>query len=129
MKRAIRTDAAPPPAGPYSQAVAAGPWLFVAGQTPRDPATGRIPEGVEAQTHQGLRNIRAILAAAGFGFADVVKSTVHLADMADFEAFNAVYRQYFEEPLPARTTVASGLHGFRVEIDVIAYREAPPDPS
>lgn len=123
MKRAIRTRSAPDPAGPYSQGIVAGPFLFVAGQTPRDPESGRIPEGIEAQTHQGLRNVGAILEAAGFSFADVVKATVHLADMSYFDAFNQVYRGYFPEPLPARTTVASGMRGILVEIDVVAYRE------
>ena len=123
MKQAIRVEDAPTPGGPYCQAIVAGPFVFVAGQGPSDPATRQVPEGVEAQTHQVLRNVAAILRGAGCTMDDVVKVTAHLADLADFDAYNRVYEQYFAEPRPVRTTVGSQLHDILVEIDVIAYRE------
>jgi 2-iminobutanoate/2-iminopropanoate deaminase len=123
MREKITVQDAPTPAGPYSQGIVAGPFVFVAGQGPKDPQTGVTPEGIEAQTHGVLRNVAAILRGAGCTMNDVVKSTVHLADLSDFAAFNSVYREYFEEPLPVRTTVGSELMGILVEIDVIAYRE------
>jgi 2-iminobutanoate/2-iminopropanoate deaminase len=122
MAQRIQTDAAPPPAGPYSQALVAGQFIFVSGQGPLDPATGTHPDGVEAQTHQVMKNLRTILEAAGASMSDVVKSTVHLANLDDFAAFNAIYQQYFTEPYPTRTTVGSTLRDIQVEIDVIAYR-------
>jgi 2-iminobutanoate/2-iminopropanoate deaminase len=123
MKEAIRVSDAPAPAGPYSQGIVAGPFVYVAGQIPRDPATGDVPEGVTAQSHRVLRNVEAILRGAQCTMANVVKTTVHLADLGDFEAFNQVYSEYFQEPLPVRTTVGSQLSGVLVEVDVIAYRE------
>lgn len=120
MKRAVLTAGAPTPGGPYSQAIVAGGFVFLAGQRPQHPETGQVPDGVQAQTEQVLRNIAAVLDAAGCGLGDVVKVTAHLADIGDFEAFNSVYRKYFTEPYPARTTVASTLRGISVEIDVIA---------
>jgi 2-iminobutanoate/2-iminopropanoate deaminase len=122
MAQRIQTDAAPQPIGPYSQALVAGPFVFVSGQGPLDPATGAQPDGVEAQTHQVMKNLRTILEAAGASMSDVVKSTVHLANLDDFATFNGVYAQYFTEPYPTRTTVGSSLLGILVEIDVIAYR-------
>ncbi len=122
MKQPITTPASPSPIGPYSQGIVTDSLVFVAGQGPLDPATGRMPDGVEAQTHQVLRNIRGILETGGVSMDDVVKSTVHLADLADFEAFNSVYAEYFREPYPVRTTVGSQLLGILVEIDVVAQR-------
>ncbi len=122
MKRAVRTPNSPAPAGSYSQGIAIGPFVFVAGQGPLDPATSRSPEGVVAQTHQVLRNVRAILEAEGCTLDDVVKVTAHLADLDDFFAFNGVYAEYFHEPFPVRTTVGSQLIEALVEVDVIAYR-------
>lgn len=122
MKQPITTSASPSPIGPYSQGIVTDNLVFIAGQGPLDPATGRMPEGVEAQTHQVLRNIRGILEAGGASMDSVVKSTVHLADLADFEAFNKVYAEYFHEPFPVRTTVGSQLLGILVEIDVVAQR-------
>jgi 2-iminobutanoate/2-iminopropanoate deaminase len=120
VKRAVSSDQSPLPGGPYSQGLAAGAFVFVSGQGPVDPATSRTADGIAEQTHQTLRNVRAILAAGGCGLDDVIKVTVHLADLADFSAFNEVYRQYFSEPFPVRTTVGSRLiHGL-VEIDAIA---------
>ena len=118
----ISTPHAPAPAGPYSQGLRAGEFIFVAGQGPGDPRTGRTVEGgIEAQTRQTLENLRAILAAAGASLDDVVKATVHLSDLALFGAFNGIYAAYFSEPRPVRTTVGSQLPGILVEIDVIAY--------
>lgn len=122
MKEAITTANSAQPIGPYSQGIRTEELVFVAGQGPLDPATGATPEGVEAQTHQVLRNIRGILEAGGCSMDDVVKTTVHLADLRDFDAFNRVYREYFGEPYPVRTTVGSQLLGILVEIDAIAIR-------
>lgn len=122
MKEAITTTASPPPTGPYSQGVRTETLIFVAGQGPIDPRTARIAEGIEEQTHQVLRNVRAILEAGGASMGDVLKVTVHLADLAHFDAFNRVYSGYFSEPYPVRTTVGSQLMGILVEIDVIAQR-------
>lgn len=120
MKGKITTSKAPQPAGPYSQGIKVGNRVYVAGQGPVDVATERVPEGVEAQTRQVLRNIGFILEAAGASFKDVVKVTAHLASLADFQAYNAVYQEFFTDPYPVRTTVESGLNNILVEIDVIA---------
>lgn len=85
-----------------------------------DPATGSMPVGIEAQTHQVLRNVRSILGAAGAGMNDVVRVTAHLADIRDIGIFNRVYAEYFTPPYPVRTTVGSQLQGILVEVDVIA---------
>jgi 2-iminobutanoate/2-iminopropanoate deaminase len=118
----IRSDHAPAPAGPYSQAVTAGDFVFVSGQRPVDPVTGAIPGGVEAQADQVMKNLAAILSAAGSSMADVVKVTAHLADLRDFATFNQVYTRSFKPPYPARTTVGSQLRGILVEVDVIAFK-------
>lgn len=123
MVKEISASNAPQPAGPYSQAMVAGPFIFVSGQRPVDPMTKQIPAGTEAQTHQVLRNIQAILQAAGAEMRDVVRVTAHLADLTDFDRYNSVYIQYFQEPYPTRTTTGSDLRGIQVEIDVIAYRD------
>ncbi len=101
----IATDNAPAAIGPYSQAVRVNGMLFASGQIPVDPATGIIPEGIAAQAEQSCRNVGALLAAAGLGFEDVVKTTCFLADIADFAAFNEVYARYFVSK-PARSCVA-----------------------
>ena len=102
MKQAIATAQAPAAIGPYSQGIAAGQTVYVSGQLPIDPATGAIPEGIAAQTAQSLKNIQAILAQQGMTLADVVKTTVFLADM------NQVYGEYFAQPFPARSAVQVG---------------------
>lgn len=124
MTRAeISTDDAPRPAGAYSQAIVAGDFLYSAGLGPQDPRTGEVPEGVEAQTAQVMRNLAAVLAAAGLGLADVVRATVHLQDLhRDFAGFNATYERFVTAPYPVRTTVGSTLAGILVEIDVVAHR-------
>lgn len=124
MKKVIATTAAPGAIGPYSQAIDTGTFVFASGQIPLDPATGAIPEGIEAQTRQSLANVCAILDAAGLTVTNVVKTTVFLADMADFAAMNAVYGEVFTEPYPARSAVAVRElpKGVMVEIEVLAVR-------
>ncbi len=124
----LQTDRAPAAIGPYSQGIAAGPWVWTAGQIGLDPSTGELAPGLEAQTRRALANVGAILAAAGCTWRDVVKTTVYLADMADFAAFNALYGDVVAEPFPARSTVqASGLpKGARVEIEAVALRPDGP---
>ena len=123
-KEPIRTETAPQALGPYSQGIVAGNLVFTAGQLGGDPRSGQLPEGIEAQTLQALRNVAAVLEAAGTGWSDVVKTTVYLADMADFAAFNAVYAEVVAEPFPARSTVEAAAlpRGARIEIDAIAVR-------
>ena len=123
MKQVVSSPDAPKAIGPYSQAVRAGQLLFVSGQVPLDPATGQIVDGdIAAQTHRVFANLDAVLKAGGRSFADVVRTTVFLADMNDFATVNAVYGEYFSEPYPARATVqvARLPKDARVEIDVIA---------
>ncbi|MBP3537585.1 MAG: RidA family protein [Muribaculaceae bacterium] len=124
MKKAIATTAAPGAIGPYSQAIDAGSFVFVSGQIPVDPATGNVPEGITAQSQQSLRNLTAILKEAGMTTANVVKTTVFLADIADFAAMNAEYAKAFSEPFPARSAVAVRdlPKGVLVEIEAIAVR-------
>ena len=125
-RRAVSTSAAPPAAGPYSQAITTDDFVFCAGQIGRDPASGTMPEGVEAQTAQVLKNLLAVLDAAGCTFADVVKTTCFLADINDFAAFNGVYETFMSDPPPARSTFQVGAlpMGARVEIEAIARRVA-----
>ena len=128
MKQAFSSPDAPKAIGPYSQAVRAGQWLFASGQIPADPATGAIVEGdVAVQTRRVFDNLGAVLKGAGLTFANVVRTTVFLADMNDFATMNEVYGKYFSEPYPARATVQAARlpKDARVEIDVIAaYDEA-----
>ncbi len=121
--RPVHTDAAPAAIGPYSQAIVAGGFVFTAGQIALDPATGQLVEGdVAVQTERVMLNLAAVLEEAGSGLAGVVKTTVFLADMADFAAMNEVYGRHFGNHKPARSTVqAAGLpRGAKVEIDVVA---------
>ncbi len=127
MKKVIFTEKAPLPVGPYSQAVEANGMLFIAGQVPLDPASGKLAEGgIAGQTRQVMENIGAILEAAGYGFGDVVKSTCLLADMADFKAMNEVYALYYPELSPARVAFAVKQLplGALVEIETMAARQA-----
>lgn len=124
MREPLSTPNAPAAIGPYSQAIRAGDFLFVSGQIPLDPATGALIQGeIAAQTHRVLRNLAAILEAAGASFHHVVKTTVYLADMSEFAAMNEVYGTYFPAPAPARATVQAARlpRDVRVEIDLIAY--------
>ena len=122
MKKIIATDQAPAAVGPYSQAVLVNGLLFVSGQIPVNPADGSVAESIEDQSHQALKNVGAILAEAGLGYEDVVKTTVLLADIADFKAMNAVYAEYFTQDKPVRACfqVAALPLGVKVEIEVIA---------
>lgn len=125
MNQPIYTPNAPAAIGPYSQAVQAGNMLFVSGQIPIDPATGEFAGAdIATQTNQSLTNIKNILAAAGYSLNDVVKTTVLLADIADFAAMNAVYAEYFNENKPARAcfAVKDLPRGALVEIEAIASR-------
>lgn len=126
MKQRINTNNAPAAIGPYRQAIDSGTGLiFVSGQLPIDPATGAFPEGgVKEQTRQSLTNAKAILEAAGLSLANVVKTTVFLADMGDFAAMNEVYAEFFAEPFPARSAVAVKTlpKNALVEVECIAAR-------
>lgn len=123
--KAVTTSAAPAAIGPYSQGVQAGCTVYVSGQLPIDPATGAFPgEDITAQTKQSLTNIQAILTEAGMSMADVVKTTVLLADIADFAAMNEVYATFFSAPYPARAAfqVAALPKGAKVEIEAVAVK-------
>jgi 2-iminobutanoate/2-iminopropanoate deaminase len=123
-RQAISTSGAPAAIGPYSQAIAIDGLVFCSGQLGLEPATGELAEGVEAQAERALRNLSAVLDAAGVGWADVVKTTLFLADIADFTKVNAVYARYMPDPPPARSTFAVGAlpKGGLVEIEAIARR-------
>lgn len=126
LKR-ISTPNAPGAIGPYSQALGAGDFLFLSGQIALNPSTGEIVDGgIAEQTHQVLKNIGAVLAAAGSSYAQVVKTTVFLQDMADFGTMNEIYGTYFAAPAPARSTVQAAAlpRNVRVEIDCIAHLKA-----
>ena len=117
----IRTDTAPTPKGTYSQALRVGDLVYTSGFGPHDPHTGEVVGAdITAQTEQTLRNVDAALRAAGSSLGDAVKLTVHLADLADFPAFDVVYRATLSQPYPVRTTVGSTLAGILVEIDAVA---------
>lgn len=121
----IVTSAAPAAIGPYSQAIEVNGFVYASGQLPIDPATGAFPEGgVQEQTRQSLLNVKAILEEAGLTLANVVKTTVYLADMSDFAAMNEIYSQFFSQPFPARSAVAVKAlpKGALVEVEVIAAR-------
>ena len=125
MHEAVQSNHAPAPIGPYSQAILAGDELFCSGQIPLDPASGEIVRSdAKAQTRQVLANLQAVLIAANFSAADVVKTTIYLIDIEDFSAVNAEYEKVFEASKPARSTVAVAAlpRGARVEIDAIAKR-------
>ena len=119
----LHTDGAPEAIGPYSQACRAGGFLFSAGQIGLDPGTGQlVGPGLREQAYRVFKNLGAVLAAAGAGFGDVVKTTVYVADMADFAELNSIYAEHFSKPYPARSTIEAGSlpAGARVEIDVVA---------
>jgi 2-iminobutanoate/2-iminopropanoate deaminase len=125
MKTIIHTDKAPKAVGPYSQAVESNGMVFLSGQVPIDPATGKLVEGgIEEQTNQVLKNIEAILAEAGLTFANVVKTTCFLTNLGDFQTFNGIYATRFTEKQPARSTIEiSKLPlGALVEVECIAVK-------
>ncbi|UCF73222.1 MAG: RidA family protein [Deltaproteobacteria bacterium] len=124
MKEIIKTDKAPAAIGPYSQGYRAGDFIFVSGQGPLDPQTGKVQgDTIGEQTRQTLENIKAILQGSGASMREVVKVTVILTDLANFKRMNEVYRTFFTEPFPARITYGGGLAlpGMLVEIDAVAY--------
>jgi 2-iminobutanoate/2-iminopropanoate deaminase len=123
MADVIHSAGAPKAVGPYSQAVRSGGFLFTSGQIPLDPSTGRLVEGpIDVQTRRVLENLRAVLEAGGATFADVVKATIYLTNLADFGAVNGIYAAYFSSAPPARSTVqvAALPLGAAIEIDLVA---------
>lgn len=121
MTKAIKTKNAPRPTGPYSQARVAGEFLFVSSQGPFTPAGAKITSSFDDQVRQTLSNIKAVIEAGGGTLDDVVKVTAYLSRLEYFEAFNGVYRTFFRDPPPARTTVAAGLPDIDVAVDATAY--------
>jgi len=123
-RQAIQTNGAPAAIGAYSQGIRSGDLVFCSGQVGLDPASGELADGVEAQAERALRNLQAVLDAAGLGLDDVVKTTIFLTDVGDFAAVNAVYAKFMPEPPPARSTVgiAALPRGALVEIEAIARR-------
>jgi len=124
MRKTIHAENAPAAVGPYVHAVEAGDFVYTSGQIGLIPATGVLAEGVEAQAEQALQNIQAVLAAAGCTLADVIKTTVFLADIGDFAKINEIYARYFTGETPARSCVQAGAlpKGALFEIEVVAYK-------
>lgn len=121
-RRPIRTDAAPPPGGAYSQGIAAGSTVYLAGQGPFEPGSGEKVEGTFAeQARRAFENLAAVAEAAGGSLADAVRVGVYLRDMTDFAIMNDLYPEFFHDPLPARTTIQSNLPGFSIEVDAILH--------
>jgi 2-iminobutanoate/2-iminopropanoate deaminase len=120
----VFTEKAPKPVGPYSQAIISGDFVFVSGQIPLDPKSSKFVEGgIEAQTVQVMENLKNILESIDLSLVDVVKTSVFLSDLNDFQAFNKVYSRYFDKNPPARTTVQAGLMaGVLLEVDAIAKK-------
>jgi 2-iminobutanoate/2-iminopropanoate deaminase len=127
MRQAVSTDSAPAALGPYSQAIIANGFVFCSGTAGIDPATGAVAEGIEAQAEQALRNLDAILAAAGASLATLVKTTIFYQNVDDFAAINAVYARYMPDPPPARSAPANVNlpRGLLISIDAIAVLPAP----
>lgn len=125
-RQVVRTSNAPQPAGPYSQGIKVGNLLFVSGQAPLDPGTGKMAgNDIESQTRQVLRNVKAIVEASGFNLSDVVKLSVFLRNADDFRKMNEVYKTFFPEDPPTRTTVEARLPGadMLIMIDAVAYAD------
>lgn len=124
MREKVHTDKAPKAIGPYSQAIDTGDFVFLSGQIGLDPETGQMKAGVEEQTHQVMRNLQAVLETVGLDFSHVVKTTIYLQDLNDFQKVNEIYASYLQEPYPARATVqvAALPKGALVEIEMIAKR-------
>jgi 2-iminobutanoate/2-iminopropanoate deaminase len=127
MKHQIATPAAPSAIGPYSQAIADGEWIFCSGQLGIDPASSRLVEGgIEHETRRVMENLREVLSAAGLHFGDIVKTTIYLVDLGEFDAVNRIYGEHLNAPYPARATVqVTALpRGARIEIDAIARKHS-----
>jgi 2-iminobutanoate/2-iminopropanoate deaminase len=126
-RTAVSSDQAPEALGPYSQAIVAGSLVFCSGMAGIDPATGSIPDGIEAQTEQALRNLAAVLSAAGSSMQDVVKTTIFYADVEDFARLNEVYARHMPDPPPARSAPADVRlpRGLLVSIEAIAVLPSP----
>jgi 2-iminobutanoate/2-iminopropanoate deaminase len=122
IRQAVSTDSAPPAIGPYSQAIVANGFVFCSGTAGIDPATGVAPDDIEQQTEQALRNLDAILASAGASLANLVKTTIFYANVADFAAINAVYERYMPDPPPARSAPANVIlpRNLLISIEAIA---------
>ncbi len=118
----VSTDKAPAAAGPYSQAIIDGGLVYVSGQIPVDPATGKVPEAIADQARQALTNLKNVIEASGSSMDDVIKVTVYITDMAAFPEVNAVYAEFFSEPYPARSCIGSSAlpKGVKIEIDAIS---------
>jgi 2-iminobutanoate/2-iminopropanoate deaminase len=121
-RQALSPEGVAPSPSPYSHVILSGDLVYTAGQTPFDAERRLVSEEFEAQARAALDNLGRCLAAAGCGFEHVLKVTTFLADLRDFDAYNRIYREYFEPPYPARTTVQAGLLGFRIEIEAVARR-------
>jgi reactive intermediate/imine deaminase len=115
----FHADDAPPPAGPYSQAIRSGGFLFLAGQGPFRPDGSKVESSFEDQARQAFKNLQAVAAAAGASLADAVRVGVYLRDMTDFPTMNKVYVEFLTDPMPARTTIQSDLPGFDIEVDAV----------
>ena len=124
MKTVVKTDKAPGAIGPYSQGIDLGNMIFFSGQIPLNPQTGEMPEGIEALAKQALENVKGLLESQGLDFSHVVKTTVFLDNMDDFNTVNGIYAQYFVEPYPARSAVevAKLPKGALIEVEVIAVK-------
>jgi len=129
VKQAIQSSDAPAAIGPYSQAIRVGDTLYLSGQIPLDPGTMQIVDGIEAQTHQVFRNLRAVLGAASATLNDIAKLTILLTDLGDFAKVNEIMAGYFDAPYPARATyqVAALPRGARIEVEAIAALSSPAD--
>jgi reactive intermediate/imine deaminase len=122
-KEPVSTQAAPQPGGAYSQAIAAGELVFLAGQGPFQPDGSKVEGSFEDEARQTFRNLAAVAEAAGASLGDAVRVGVFLREMKNFAAMNEIYREFFPEPLPARTTVQSDLPGFEIEVDAVLLRD------
>lgn len=124
MKKVVETKKAPGAIGPYSQGIDIGNLIFFSGQIPLNPETSEMPEGIEAQTKQALENVKGLLESQGLDFSHVVKTTVFLDNMDDFNTVNSIYAQYFVEPYPARSAVEVGRlpKGALIEVEIIACK-------
>ncbi len=124
MKQVVQTTKAPGAIGPYSQGIDIGHMIFFSGQIPLNPETGEMPEGIEAQAKQALENVKGLLESQGLDFSHVVKTTVFLDNMDDFNTVNSIYAQYFVEPYPARSAVEVGRlpKGALIEVEIIACK-------